>query len=63
MKQCIVSGMDIKNPAAAPRSEYDGAIYYFCCKGCKAKFDRHPEKYLNGLVPHAHDKNHNCGCC
>ncbi len=26
-------------------SEYEGKKYYFCAKGCKAKFDKDPEKY------------------
>ncbi len=63
MKQCIVSGMDIKNPESAPRSEYEEKTYYFCCKGCKAKFDVHPERYLDGPAPQSHKEGRRCGCC
>ena len=31
---------------AAAKSEYKGEAIYFCAKGCKAKFDAGPEKYM-----------------
>jgi YHS domain-containing protein len=33
---------------AAPRatSAYKEKTYYFCCKGCKKKFDESPEKFV-----------------
>ncbi len=61
MKQCLVSGMEIKNPDTAPRSVFEGTTYYFCCKTCKAKFDRHPQKYIARTGTHC--EQHNCGCC
>ncbi|MCP4195721.1 MAG: YHS domain-containing protein [Proteobacteria bacterium] len=27
-------------------SEYKGRHYFFCCPGCKPKFDANPEKYI-----------------
>lgn len=27
---------------------YKGKTYYFCSEGCKASFEREPEKYLKG---------------
>ena len=41
-----VCGMNVDQAKAAGRSEHDGAAYYFCCSGCKAKFDAAPEQYL-----------------
>jgi Cu+-exporting ATPase len=41
-----VCGMDVDPDHAADQSEYNGQTYYFCSKGCKAAFDKNPEKYL-----------------
>ena len=41
-----VCGMNVDQAKAAGRSEHDGEAYYFCCSGCKAKFDAAPEQYL-----------------
>jgi len=43
-----VCGMEIDPATAAGTSEYKGQTYYFCAPGCKASFDKNPEKYLNG---------------
>jgi Cu+-exporting ATPase len=37
--------MTIDPAKAAGTSEYDGKRYYFCGKGCKAKFDLDPGRY------------------
>ena len=42
----VVCGMMVDPAKAAGTSDYDGKTYYFCGKGCKAKFDAHPERYL-----------------
>ena len=42
-----VCGMTVKDPAAAPRVEHEGHSYVFCCRGCAAKFQADPAKYLN----------------
>ncbi len=34
------------DPQKAARSEYQRKTYYFCCAGCKTKFESSPEKYL-----------------
>lgn len=34
------------DPATAPKSEYKGKTYYFCCPTCKEVFDKEPEKYV-----------------
>ena len=44
-----VCGMDVDPKTAAGKSEFKGQIYYFCSPGCKASFDKDPEKYL--LLP------------
>jgi P-type Cu+ transporter len=41
-----VCGMYVNPAKAAGSSEHDGATYYFCSRGCKAKFDADPERYL-----------------
>lgn len=40
-----VCGMSVQ-PGGSPRSEYDGRNYYFCCEGCKRKFDADPAGVL-----------------
>ncbi len=30
-------------------TEYKGKKVYFCCAGCKGKFEKDPEKYLDKL--------------
>ncbi|MBI5300616.1 MAG: YHS domain-containing protein [Chloroflexi bacterium] len=49
-----VCGMNV-DPKTAAKSEYNGQTYYFCSKGCKAQFDKDPEKFV-GARPseHAH---------
>ncbi len=48
-----VCGMEVDEKKAADSSDYKEATYYFCAKGCKAAFDKEPEKYL-GEVGHSH---------
>ncbi len=52
--------MDVNEKKAAAKSEYKGKTYYFCAQGCKAAFDKEPEKYL-GTKPgdlHEHGQKH-----
>ena len=42
----VVCGMWIDPAKAAAKSEYKGKTYYFCAPGCKADFDRDPEKFV-----------------
>ena len=39
-----VCGMEVDKEKAAGKSEYNGETYYFCSPGCKAAFDKDPEK-------------------
>ena len=41
-------GMSIDPETAKHRSSHDGRSYYFCCAGCKGKFEADPERYVNG---------------
>lgn len=49
-----VCGMQVdpKNPGAI--SEYKGQMIYFCSAGCKADFDKNPEKYMSGKQSQEH---------
>jgi YHS domain-containing protein len=40
--------MQVDPETAAAKSEYKGKTYYFCAPGCKAAFEKDPEKYLSG---------------
>ena len=40
--------VDPANPAAT--SQYEGKTYYFCSKGCAARFEASPERYLRPQV-------------
>lgn len=42
---CPVMGHEIEKSKAAGSMEYNGKTYYFCCAGCKEKFEADPEKY------------------
>lgn len=57
---CPVMGNPVGDPATAPRTEYKGTTYYFCCPPCKDSFDKNPEKYINGGPdkPQGHHHHH-----
>jgi Cu+-exporting ATPase len=38
--------MECVPATAAAKAEYKGQTYYFCAPGCKAAFEKDPEKYL-----------------
>ena len=40
-----VCGMSVPTEHAEYRSFRNGETYYFCSAGCKATFDRDPDKY------------------
>jgi len=48
-----VCHMEVEPAKAAAQSTYKGQTYYFCAVGCKARFDRDPEKYLAAAGPEA----------
>jgi len=43
-----VCGMTVDPIRAAGQIEHEGTTYYFCSKGCVAKFSADPKKYLSG---------------
>lgn len=43
---CPVMKQPVNDTKTAPKSEYKGKTYYFCCPACKPKFDKDPEKYI-----------------
>lgn len=43
---CPISGESFAITAATAHSEYKGKFVYFCCPGCKSRFDKDPAKYL-----------------
>jgi YHS domain-containing protein len=44
--RCAVTDEEIGTPdKAAGKTVYNGKAYYFCCAGCKPKFDADPAKY------------------
>jgi YHS domain-containing protein len=45
--RCPVSGADATDAPEALRTEYKGKTYFFCCAGCKAEFEKNPEKYTS----------------
>ena len=47
---CPVTGNKIKSVKdAVGHSVYKGKTYYFCCPGCKPKFDKNPAKYIHAM--------------
>ena len=55
-----VCDMDVDPQNAAATSEYKGQTYYFCSQGCKAAFDKAPEKYV-GQQSGEHHAGHEHG--
>lgn len=52
MKLDPVCGMKVDPKSAAASAEYEGETYYFCSKGCKAAFEKEPEKYISSVHSH-----------
>ncbi|MEE8389249.1 MAG: YHS domain-containing protein [Anaerolineae bacterium] len=44
-----VCGM-MANPKTAYKSKYKSQAYYFCTPGCKATFEKEPEKYVGATA-------------
>ena len=40
-----ICGMSVDTTSAKHRSEHAGQTFYFCCAGCKTKFDAEPTRY------------------
>ena len=48
--------MEVDARSAAGRSSYAGQVYYFCSSSCHARFNAHPEKFIEGENAGAHQK-------
>lgn len=44
--KCPVSGEEFTVEATSQKVEHEGKTYYFCCGGCKKKFEAEPAKYI-----------------
>ena len=42
-----VCGMSVETEGARVTHEHDGAVYTFCCVGCREKFAADPKAYLS----------------
>ena len=54
-----VCGMQVNPVISKYQSTHDGQTFYFCCAGCKAKFDEAPTTYRDVSV----SKTASTGCC
>ncbi|QND48755.1 heavy metal translocating P-type ATPase [Rhizobium lusitanum] len=46
-----VCGMTVDPRAGKPSLDYNGRTFYFCCDGCRKKFEAAPEDYLTAKDP------------
>ncbi len=58
-----VCGMEVSEQSAGGKSEYQGKTYYFCSPGCKAAFDKEPQRYAGKQTgtehsSHGHGQHH-----
>ncbi len=54
----VVCGMMVDPDTATASTTYEGKTYYFCSRGCKAAFERHPKDYLSSGEPKAQHQHH-----
>lgn len=47
-----VCGMDVNEKQAAAQAQHKGQAFYFCSPGCKATFEKNPEKYAGKPTGH-----------
>lgn len=46
MAQDVVCDMEVTETSTAPKREYQGTTYYFCCEGCAKTFEKDPGQYV-----------------
>lgn len=53
---CAVNGKEFEKTETTASFEYKGETYYFCCPGCKDKFVKNPDEFINneGEAEHQH---------
>lgn len=54
MAQDPVCKMTVDETTAAASKEYKGKTYYFCAAGCKATFEKEPDKFVTESSTHEH---------
>ena len=54
----VVCGMTVDAQTAAAKSEYKGQTYFFCSRGCKAAFDKNPDKFIQAEQGHESHSGH-----
>lgn len=59
-----VCGMSVTIEGAQHKTEHQGQTYYFCCDGCRTKFEANPQKYLapKTEAPKSVSKDAICTC-
>lgn len=45
MQKDPICGMMVDDKKSTMKSLYNNKTYYFCSEGCKATFDKNPQKY------------------
>jgi xanthine dehydrogenase accessory factor len=45
-----VCGMTVMASAASMPAEHNGITYYFCCAGCRQKFNENPDAYVRAVL-------------
>jgi YHS domain-containing protein len=58
MAKDLVCGMQVNETAAAGKSEYQGKTYYFCSAGCKAAFEKEPERFIQSKEKNSGHHHH-----
>lgn len=53
-----VCKMSVDPKTAPAKTEYKGQTYYFCAPGCKAAFEKGPEKYLKESTSEQEQHHH-----
>ncbi|GLQ90003.1 heavy metal translocating P-type ATPase [Dyella flagellata] len=53
-----ICGMGVNPLDAKHRSDYAGKTFYFCCAGCKAKFDAEPARHAQAAPPRMNMHGH-----
>jgi xanthine dehydrogenase accessory factor len=46
-----VCGMTVAVAGAREVAVYEGRTYYFCCPGCRGRFERNPAQYVTASLP------------
>jgi YHS domain-containing protein len=56
-----VCGMPLDSSWATASSAHAGNTHYFCCRGCKAEFDKNPDNFVESEPKKALGGDGPCG--